>query len=202
MKSGIAGSMGAGGRVRVHIRQRWLWLACTWLMGLSACGSIEWRPVADSRWKQEPHALVAAPVTQALAQAPDCCQTLRDLPLQDLRLGGPWSVDIGTDAPAHRFESGKSFFAAFRLADLPRPARIEVASYRSAEPGSWWQTLMPDARQAVLRPTALLLDASFRVVRRIDAWLPRSDCTQHWSEARGFEPGRGTGASCVGLAGP
>ena len=149
---------------------------------LSGCSSVEFRPVEGSSWKREAHAIVSRTAALSLEQATDCCGSLGELPYRDLSDGGLKSVSIDIDSPVHRFVSGKSFFAAYRVVDLPRPAYIELISFRSAEPGSVVQKLMPDARQAVFQPTILLLNEAFQVVRRLDASASRAECSQNWME--------------------
>lgn len=153
-------------------------LAALWLAG---CASIEVQGVAGEPLQLQTHVRTPGPAQAALQQAPECCGSLGELPFQELAEGGRRKLAIGSDAPVFRFDTGKSHFAAFRIAALPRPARIELSSFRSAEPGSVLQTVMPDTRQAVLQPTVLLLDEQFRLVRRVDAREPLSDCATTWA---------------------
>nr|WP_242533425.1 MalM family protein [Niveibacterium umoris] len=114
-------------------------------------------------------------MSAALAKAPDCCASLAALPYATLAEAGTRSLTISPSSPAYAFDSGKSFFAAYRIAELKRPAEIVVASQRSAEPGSTLQ-LWPDFRMLAFEPTLLVLDAQFRIRRRITADPPDSAC--------------------------
>jgi len=166
------------------IALRWFvrFFAAGVIAALAGCASVELKPVEGSAWKREPHAVVPNAVGTAFAQAADCCRSLRELPYRNLSDGGVESVTIDLQSPAHVFDTGKSFFAAYRVVDLPRPAIIELSSFRSAEPGAIIQKAMPDLRQAVFEPSVLLLNDAFEVVRRVDAPDPRTDCALKWME--------------------
>jgi len=159
-----------------------MWQRClrglgVWLLavGLVACGSVEVKPAEGGARGFEVHAHIPPELSAALARAPDCCGSLAQLPYQDLAREGRLSIDIGIDAPAFTFDSGKSFFAAYRIANLPRPARLELASYRSAGPGSLAH-LFPEAQQLVFEPTVLVLDEHFQIQQRITAGPPGKGC--------------------------
>lgn len=150
-------------------------------LGLAACGSIEVKPAEGGARGFAVHAHIPADLTAALARAPACCTSLAQLPYQNLAREGRVSLDIGVDAPAFTFDSGKSFFAAYRITDLPRPARLELTSYRSAGPGSLAH-VFPDAQQLVFEPTVLVLDEHFQVQQRITAGTPGKGCETQWAE--------------------
>ncbi len=152
---------------------------------LGGCGPLETRPADDRAgpWPLEAHATVPLAARKQLAEASDCCPSGQALPHQELAQGGKRSLSIDVASPVHAFASGKSHFAAYRIAELPKPALIEVSSYRSAEPGSLLQALIADLRHSVLRPTLLLLDRNFAAIARVDALVPRPECVYN-----GFEP--------------
>lgn len=142
---------------------------------LAGCASVDIRPGSDGIALFETHARIPAELSAALANAPDCCASLAELPYTALSGAGTQSMEIGPASPAYAFDSGKSFFAAYRIADLKRPAEIVVASRRGAEPGSALQ-LWPDFRMLAFEPTLLVLDAQFRIRRRISAGPPDDAC--------------------------
>jgi len=63
---------------------------------------------------------------KALAQAKPCCASLAELPFRPIEREGLIKLEIGSDSPAFVFDSGKSFFAAFRLPDWPRPLALHL----------------------------------------------------------------------------
>lgn len=145
------------------------------IVGLAGCASVDIRPGSDGGTLFETHARVPAELTAALAAAPDCCASLAKLTYATLAEAGTQSLTISPASPAHAFDSGKSFFAAFRIAELKRPAEIVVASQRSAEPDSMLQR-WPDFRMLAFDPTLLVLDAQFQIRRRITAAAPDGAC--------------------------
>lgn len=102
------------------------------------------------------------------------------LPALDYRpLAAPGAVSARIDAqsPVVVLPGGRSFVAAYRIDALPRPLAIEVASQRSAEPGSALGVL-PDFRFGVFAPVVHVLDARFNPVRTLLPEGPRAEC-QH-----------------------
>ena len=126
------------------------------LVLLAGCAGYEWRPGTGGRLL-DIHAHVPADVVRALSDAPSCCASLADLPFAPLDPSGRVVLDIDERSPAFAFETGKSFFAAFRLPDGPRPLEVSVTSR------------MPFAALGPLRPifnpALAVLDAHHRVVR-------------------------------------
>ena len=96
---------------------------------------------------------------EALARAKPCCASLSELPYRSFEHEGSITLDIGPNSPAFAFDSGKSFFAAFRLPDWPRPLVLHL---RSAVP-SLIQAF--DPVRPIFSPAVLVLDAQFRVHR-------------------------------------
>jgi len=142
---------------------------------IAGCASVDIRPGGEGTALFETHARIPAELSGALAQAPACCNALATLPYAPLDRAGTQSLTIGPASPAYPFDSGKSFFAAYRIAELKRPAEVVVASQRSAEPGSVLQQ-WPDFRMLAFEPSLLVLDDQFRVRRRIPAAPPDEAC--------------------------
>ncbi|MDD5296744.1 MAG: MalM family protein [Rhodocyclaceae bacterium] len=151
------------------------WLAALMAFLLSGCGSVETRQKPGEFLSFEAHGSIPAGVTRQLADEPLCCTSLAGLPYKNLDRDGDLPESIGEGSPAFTFPGGKSYFAAYRLADLPRPAMIEVASKRTGEPGSLGR-LVPDLRQLVFAPVVLILDEHFVVRRTVLPGEPLKDC--------------------------
>lgn len=142
---------------------------------LAACGGLEIRQKAGGSFAFEGHVTVPAALQAALADKPSCCAALSALPYVDLNHSGIRKFVISPDSPAFLFPSGKSYFAAYRITDLPRPFKVEVASWRSAEPRSLGG-LMPDFRYLIFAPTILILDRDFQIKRQIAPGSAMEQC--------------------------
>ena len=96
-----------------------------------------------------------------LGSAPVCCEKYEQFDFQPLKPNNTESVTIDTGSPAFTFDSGKSYFKAFRLPVRGKSYFIVVKSYfvdkekRSGEP-------------YIFRPMVMLLDANYRVTRKVD----------------------------------
>ncbi len=129
----------------------------TWLFGfglLAGCATDSLRRVDTLSPAPAPSTI---PVEQARAELeaqPLCCGTLRELPYQPVPLDFIGNVEIGPDAPAFAFDSGKSFFRAFELPAGDRSFEIRLYS---------------QAGNTVLAPRAMVLDSQFRMTRLLDA---------------------------------
>ncbi len=143
--------------------------ACVSASLVAACASESGlREIVPLGERTPPAALVSA-----LASAPVVpLSGLQYVPLLPL---SETATRIDVQSPAVDLPGGRSFVAAFRIADLPRPFAVEVGSQRSAEPGTLlgW---MPDLRQGVLAPVVHVLDAKFNVLRTLLPEGPRSAC--------------------------
>ena len=62
-------------------------------------------------------------------EAPDCCPSLAELPVEPLRPGDKKSFTMGEGSPAYRFDTGKSYFRAFTLPQGPYPYKVTVKSF-------------------------------------------------------------------------
>jgi len=99
------------------------------------------------------------------------------LEYRPLAAAGAVSARIDAQSPVVVLPGGRSFVAAYRIDALPRPLAIEVASQRSAEPGSALGVL-PDFRFGVFAPVVHVLDARFNPVSTLLPEGPRAEC-QH-----------------------
>lgn len=109
---------------------------------LSACAT----PVADQ--------------VTALDRAPLCCTTFAQFNFEPLAIDQVRSVKLSAERPAFQFDSGKSFFYAARLPAFTTPLVLTVDSLG---------VLAGEGRSSVFLPEILLLDAQYRVTRRIPA---------------------------------
>ncbi len=89
-------------------------------------------------------------------EAPICCASLAELPVEPLQLGDKKSFDLAENSPVFRFETGKSYFRAFTLPQGPYPYRVTVHSYLV---GGYLKSAY------IFFPQLLTLDANHRVVR-------------------------------------
>jgi hypothetical protein len=90
--------------------------------------------------------------------APVCCSSLADIPVEPLKMGGSTHFTLEEGTPAFRFATGKSYFRAFRLPDGPYPYRVTIDSYLV---GGYLKSAY------LFRPVVLTLDADRTPVRTI-----------------------------------
>lgn len=92
-------------------------------------------------------------------EAPVCCRSVADFPYEDLRRGEPKSFDLNDKSPAFGFDSGKSYFKAFRLPPYAIPYRIVLRSY-----------MLGDSVDSayIFCPQVIFLDGKFATVRSTD----------------------------------
>lgn len=91
-----------------------------------------------------------------LAAAPVCCRSLGDMAWQALPAGSAVPVLFDDKATAFEFDTGKSYFAAFRLPAIDRPAVLKV--------GFWPRLTMGPSAGPVL-PQVVFLDDAYHTVR-------------------------------------
>ncbi len=91
--------------------------------------------------------------------APVCCSSLAEIPVEPLKMGNSTHFTLGKGAPAFRFDTGKSYFRAFALPDGPYPYRVTIDSYLV---GGYLKSAY------LFRPLLMTLDAGRRPVRIID----------------------------------
>ena len=83
---------------------------------------------------------------ETLAAAPVCCPDIRSLPYAPLPVGQSWTVSFRSNTPAYTFETGKSYFAAYRIPDGALPLKLVVSSPLGT---------------GMVQPAILLLDRDF-----------------------------------------
>lgn len=144
-------------------------MACVVALLASACTSGPRGALPASWTERRP----PAPLGSALERA-------APVPLASLqyRAIGPLSevtARIEPKSAAVDLPGGRSFVAAFRIDQLPRPLSIQVSSRRSSEPGSvlGW---IPDFRQGVFAPVVYVLDAGFNVQSMLPPEGPLPGC--------------------------
>lgn len=121
---------------------------------VAGCGSEPLRRVDALTPTPAPLEVSEHTARQALAAAPICCERIDQLPYQPIKADFSGDVVIDTSAPAYAFDSGKSFFRAFALPVDSKSFEIRLYS---------------QAGDTVLAPSAMLLDADFRITRLLDA---------------------------------
>src|SRR5690606_4944660 len=84
-------------------------------LALAGCGSEPLRRVDALAASPAPLQGSVEQARAALAAAPICCSGVDRLPFEPLEAGFAGDVLIDTQAPAYRFETGKSFLRAFKL---------------------------------------------------------------------------------------
>ncbi|MGH8751025.1 MAG: hypothetical protein ACREUV_04900, partial [Burkholderiales bacterium] len=67
-------------------------------------------------------------VRHQLDGAPACCTSYAQFKFEPLSLVGSESATLGNTSPAYNFDSGKSYFKAYRLPESRRPYSITVRS--------------------------------------------------------------------------
>ncbi len=89
-------------------------------------------------------------------EAPPCCSSLTELPVEPIALGEKKSIELGKGSPAYEFETGKSYFRAYALPQK-YPYRVTVSSFFVGE----------DLKSAyIFFPQIVTLDARRQIVRQ------------------------------------
>jgi len=95
-------------------------------------------------------------VLRQFNEAPPCCTSLAELPVDSLHLGDTKSFDLGGNSPAYQFTTGKSYFRAFALPQGTYPYEVIVSSFLIGD----------DLKSAYLFfPKLITLDENRKVVR-------------------------------------
>lgn len=93
---------------------------------------------------------------QRLADSAGCCASLDKLPYETLPLDTGRTYELGPEQAVYALEGNeKSFLRAFRFPDTPLSLNLRITSIASDE--------------AILAPTAWLLDAEFKLVKSFTA---------------------------------
>jgi maltose operon protein len=104
-------------------------LGRTVLFALIAC-VLEAACVAPMEHRDGRNEFVVTPqARQALESAPPCCASPAQFSFEPLRLGEQLNVRIDAGRPAFEFQSGKSYFLAYRLPDSTTPIEIIIRSW-------------------------------------------------------------------------
>ena len=101
------------------------------------------------------------PARRDLESAAVCCDRYEKFDYQPLKFGDTQSFTIDTRSPAFNFDGGKSYFKAFYLPVQGRSYFIVVNSYFTDKDNL-------SRSPYIFRPVVMLLDAQYRVTRRID----------------------------------
>lgn len=91
--------------------------------------------------------------------AQSCCRDFSEFTYETLSQTEPLAFDIDQTSPAFNFTSGKSYFKALKLPDLPLPYSLSIRSYAQGE--------MID-KAHIFFPRILLLKEDFSVAREVD----------------------------------
>jgi uncharacterized protein YceK len=151
--------------------------------GLNGCGTVEIRQKPGEILAFESHAYIPAAVKKKLADAPSCCESLAQLPYQNMASAGVFSSEINVESPAYPFATGKSFFSAYKIKELPRPIIVEVASYLATEPGTLANLLnLGGGGTLPFSPVMLILDEQFHLQRTIGPTSALSGCELNQNE--------------------
>jgi maltose operon protein len=102
------------------------------------------------------HYTVPPEVEATYRAAPNCCASPAQFAYAPLSLGQTVTTAIDETTPAYEFESGKSYFLAYRLPETRAAFSVEILSPLAAG-GSY-----------AFHPEVLLLDEKYVVVRRVD----------------------------------
>lgn len=119
-------------------------LICSFLVGCTAF------PVKRELRNGVDHFIVPDEFNSALVTAKPCCRSYAEFNYKKIDFGTTIDLLIDTDAPAFLFDTGKSYFVAFRLPEVRQPYRLIVRSYFSGH--AFW-------------PSIIVLDEKFQVTR-------------------------------------
>lgn len=70
-----------------------------------------------------------ASVVRHYREDPVCCDSMAELPIDELQAGDRKSFDLGAGSPAYQFDTGKSYFRAYLLPLGGYPYRVTIRSY-------------------------------------------------------------------------
>ena len=96
-----------------------------------------------------------------LATAAECCASYAQFNFEPLNFGETENITIDRESPAFQFDTGKSYFKAFRLPVTAKPYSIIVQSY-------FIESTTRSASSFVFSPAVMFLDAGYGVTRRLD----------------------------------
>ena len=108
------------------------------LAGLTGCAT----PVSEQR--------------SMLETAAVCCTSMSEFKYTPLVISDEKDITLGAESPAYVFETGKSFFAAYRLPAWSGPYQIRAEAQSR------------HLRSGMFAPSVLVLDRDFKVTRRFN----------------------------------
>ena len=97
---------------------------------------------------------VTAEVAQGLAQKDECCKALNEIDYKTAKIGKVQKHKITPKTDAYTFESGKSYFVAYRLPDDGSPLELNIKSVFS---GTFFY------------PKVLVLDANYKIIQSYES---------------------------------
>lgn len=101
---------------------------------------------------------------QELNAAEVCCTGYEQFNFVPLNVGDSESLTINRSSPAFLFETGKSYFQAFRLPVANKPYAVIIQSH-------FVENRTRSGASYVFSPAVVFLDAGYRVTRRLDKAL-------------------------------
>jgi len=101
------------------------------------------------------------PATRELEKAAVCCAGYENFDFQPLKFESTQDITIDTSSPVFSFDSGKSYFKAFRLPVQSRSYFIVVSSHFVDKDNL-------SRSPYVFSPVIMLLDAEYRVTRKLE----------------------------------
>lgn len=125
-------------------------LALAWLAALLAWSCAAVQPLDKDR--------------QELNAAEVCCMGYEQFNFVPLNVGDSQNLTINRSSPAFLFETGKSYFQAFRLPVANKPYAVIIQSH-------FIETRTRSETSYVFSPAVVFLDAGYRVTRRLDKSL-------------------------------
>lgn len=125
-------------------------LALAWLGALLAWSCAAVNPLDKDR--------------QELNAAEVCCTGYEQFNFVPLNVGDSESLKINRSSPAFLFETGKSYFQAFRLPVANKPYAVIIQSH-------FIESRTRSGASYVFSPAVAFLDAGYRVTRRLDKGL-------------------------------
>jgi maltose operon protein len=100
-------------------------------------------------------------VRQELNAAEVCCAGYEQFNFKPLEFGESERIIINRESPVFQFDTGKSYFQAFRLPATGKSYSIIVGSY-------FIEQVTRSGTSFVFSPVVMFLDADFRVTRKVD----------------------------------
>ena len=116
---------------------------------LTGCGSF---PVEQEYRNGVKHFIVPAQISEQLRTASSCCRSYSEIQYAELYPNQNLEIKIDPESPAYDFETGKSFFLAYKLPVTNLPYKMTIKSFFSGH---------------AFYPSVLLLDGEYKVTRSV-----------------------------------